>query len=121
MPGLESCQPRRRALTSGRHGYAGPAEGQQGGDGDGDRPAVAYLIGAGLNGRPGINRVIGDGHPPPADPASHVGKAVPSRLSWPRGRNTMSGQEGRFQKVGDSLGQERASLHGPAYRVDPVL
>ena len=102
-------------------GLRWPGRGKQGGDGDGDRPAVTYLMGAGLNGCPGVNRVIGDGHPPPADPGPDVGKAVPRRLSWPRARNTMSGQESRFQTVGDRLGQERASLHRPAHRVDPVL
>ena len=32
----------------------------------------------------------------------------------------MSGQERRSHEASDSLSQERASLHGPAHRVDPV-
>jgi hypothetical protein len=74
-------------------------------------------LGAGPDGRPGVDRVVGDDYPPSGDPAGHAGKAI----SRPQAQSAVRGQERRAEHVSDGLSQERAPFEGAADRVRLVL
>jgi len=108
-------------VHAGRDDRARLAQRQQRGHGDRDGAPVADLPQAGRDGRAGVDRVVDDGHPPAADPAWHLGQAVPARLSRPPGGRAVAGQEGYPQPVGERIGEERAAFQRPAHRVGRAL
>jgi hypothetical protein len=82
----------------------------------GQRP-LAQQAGACPDGRPGVDGVVGDRHPPALDPARHAGHAVSGwRLS-----SAIRRKEGDVQRLREQAGDQRATLHRAAHGVDLVL